>query len=77
MDFGEAVGVVAEVAEAEGEGDEVEGRVGVGECHGVHLLEAGVGGGVLDAGAGEHFGGEVAAGDGGGFVWAVAEEGRR
>ena len=64
VDFGEAGGVVGEVAEAEGGGDEVEGVVGVGEVHGVAFDPEGVGGGELGAGAGEHFGGEVEAGDG-------------
>ncbi len=66
-EFGEALFVVGEVAEAEGGGDEVDGVRGDGEMEGVGLDGDDVVGGELFCSAGEHLVGEVYGQDGGWF----------
>ena len=77
MNFGEAVGVVGEVAKAEREGDEMEGAGRKRQVQGVDLDEAGSGAGMLETGAGEHFGREVAAEKGFGLRWSMSEQSGR
>ena len=69
-EFGEALFVVGEVAEAEGGGDEVDGGVGDGEMEGVGFDGDYVVWGELFCAPGEHLVREVDGEDGGGF-WCV------
>ena len=66
-EFGEALFVVGEVAEAEGGGDEVEGVRGDGEVEGVGFYGDDVEAGKFFCSEGEHLVGEVDGEDGGGL----------